>query len=420
MRSTQKTLPKFELSLIEPHLPVETPSLRVSPEIMGFLFWFVLNILPLSGLFVFKANPVLGTFVGGLIVSLFAHSMATCILAAPRIGARDRLGLSPALLVAFVIWAGSSILWTEASSRFIALSYYAVEIMGMISMFLLCLWGGGNRVVRASLQGFCVATAIVILTLVVFGIRSAEGRLGDEEFLHPNSIGRQSVLAAVSCFYLIGSLDKSGKSGFGTYALMLILSAGVFLSLSKTSILTFLIVLSVMQLSMKISMQKKALIFISAVIIAAVSASSMIDYLNHYLDYSAGESLYTLTGRTMIWHDTWAMIQQKLWIGYGLMSFRDIGPQIAAVRLVHAHNEWLQIWFSYGLIGLLLAVGFYLSFLYQAGRALTRTSTRSLGSLALGIAICGLVFGVSEASITTLTIPIPLILLLSMALSDAD
>jgi O-antigen ligase len=121
----------------------------------------------------------------------------------------------------------------------------------------------------------------------------------------------------------------------------------------------------------------------------------------------------------MIWHDTWAMIQQKLWIGYGLMSFRDIGPQIAAVRLVHAHNEWLQIWFSYGLIGLLLAVGFYLSFLYQASRALTRTSTRSLGSLALGIAICGLVFGVSEASITTLTIPIPLILLLSMALSDA-
>jgi O-antigen ligase len=87
---------------------------------------------------------------------------------------------------------------------------------------------------------------------------------------------------------------------------------------------------------------------------------------------------------------------------------------------VHAHNEWLQIWFSYGLAGLLLAIGFYLSFLYQAGRALSRTSTRSLGSLALGIAICGLVFGVSEASSTALVIPMPLILLLSMSLASSD
>jgi exopolysaccharide production protein ExoQ len=416
MRSTAKTLTKFELSIIEPHLPVEKPSLRVSPEIMAFLFWFVLSIMPLNSVFLFRDNPVTGTLASGLIVCLAAYSIATCVLAAPRVRAQARLGPSAVILVIFATWVGASLLWTGASSRFTALAYYAVEIMSLISVFLLCFWGGSDRVLRSSLQGFCVATAIVILTLIVFGIRNEEGRLGDH-FLHPNSLGRRSVLAAASCFYLIGSLDKSSRNAFATYVMMLILSAGVFLSLSKTSILTFFIVLGMMQLSMKISMQKKATIFVFVIIVAAVSASSIMEYLNYYLEYSNGESLYTLTGRTMIWRDTWTMIQQQFWIGYGLLAFRDLGPQIAAVRLVHAHNEWLQIWFSYGLIGLLLAVGFYLSFLYQAGRALTRTSTRSLGSLALGIAICGLVFGISEASVTTLILPVELILLLAMALS---
>jgi O-antigen ligase len=420
MRSTRRSVSDYDMSLIEPHLRVEAPSLRVGPEMMAFLFWFIFGVMPMSTVFLFKANPTMGTLLYGLLACVIAHSIATCVLAAPRIGTRGQFGLSAVLLMAFALWTGSSILWSGAASRFIALAYFLVDIMGLVSVLLLYLWGTGDRVLRASLQGFCVATAVMIVTLVVFGVRSEEGRLGDNDFLHPNSVGRQSVLAAASCFYLIGSLDKSGKNGFGTYALMLILSLGVFLSLSKTSILTFLIVLGMMQFSMKISMQKKALMFISAVIIGAISASSIMDYLSYYLEYSAGESLYTLTGRTMIWRDTWAMIQQKLWIGYGFLSFRDLGPQIAAVRLVHAHNEWLQIWFSYGLVGLLLAAGFYLSFLYQAGRALTRTPTRSLGSLALGIAICGLVFGVSEASSTALVIPLPLILLVSMALAQRD
>jgi exopolysaccharide production protein ExoQ len=420
MRSIRKPISGFELSLIEPHLPVETPGLRVSPEMMAFLFWFIFGIMPMSTLFLFKSNPIMGPLAYGLLACLIAHSIATCVLAAPQVGTRGKFGLSASILMAFALWAGSSILWSGATSRFIALAYYLVDIMGLVSVFLLYLWGRGDRVLRSSLQGYCMATAVMILMLIVLGVRSEEGRLGDNDFLHPNSVGRQSVLAAASCFYLIGSLDKSGKNPFGTYALMLVLTLGVFLSLSKTSILTFLIVLSIMQLSMKISKQKKALIFVSAVILGAVSASSIADYLNSYMEYSAGESLYTLTGRTMIWRDTWAMIQQKLWIGYGFLSFRDLGPQIAAVRLVHAHNEWLQIWFSYGLVGLLLAAGFYLSFLYQAGRALTRTPTRSLGSLALGIAICGLVFGVSEASSTALVIPLPLILLVSMALAQRD
>lgn len=78
----------------------------------------------------------------------------------------------------------------------------------------------------------------------------------------------------------------------------------------------------------------------------------------------------TLTGRTEIWASLAPKIQERFWLGYGLVGFwqpwKGIDNPAYNVRTdigwlaPNAHQGFLEIWISVGLIGLIL---FFLSFL---------------------------------------------------------
>jgi O-antigen ligase len=66
--------------------------------------------------------------------------------------------------------------------------------------------------------------------------------------------------------------------------------------------------------------------------------------------------------RWLVWEDTWKFIVRHPIVGYGVGTFKQLYPQISAKSISecfgHAHNEYLQLWFEMGLIGMVSMAGF--------------------------------------------------------------
>ena len=58
----------------------------------------------------------------------------------------------------------------------------------------------------------------------------------------------------------------------------------------------------------------------------------------------------------------------KPWIGHGFHSFRNVVPAFGPFEPWHAHNELLQLFYAYGVVGILLFLMVYGSFYLQIRR----------------------------------------------------
>lgn len=80
--------------------------------------------------------------------------------------------------------------------------------------------------------------------------------------------------------------------------------------------------------------------------------------------------------RLQIYADTWQLIREKPWLGYGFMAFGDHYGRVQSDRHEHTihftHNDYLQLWMELGLPGLLLLTALIAACLWQAWRALPR------------------------------------------------
>lgn len=66
--------------------------------------------------------------------------------------------------------------------------------------------------------------------------------------------------------------------------------------------------------------------------------------------------------RIQLWQDTWSMIKEQPWFGWGPYSYRWVYPKFWHFMTVYvdpqfAHNDYLQLWAEYGLAGFALLFG---------------------------------------------------------------
>ena len=111
------------------------------------------------------------------------------------------------------------------------------------------------------------------------------------------------------------------------------------------------------------------------VMISAVLAVTILGFVGliAFAGYIGSDSLLTsigkdttLSGRTYIWQYVWDQIQLRPWFGYGLAAFWNgiDGPsgyiQLAMrIAVIYAHNGFLDIWLSLGIVGLgIFVIGF--------------------------------------------------------------
>jgi O-antigen ligase len=373
---------------------------------LAFWFWFATWTKGAITYLFFQDEPVLGTLAGGSISLFFAVAIAITWLAQPgRLPSRvPQVGW---LIVFYLIWAGITILWSGSRSPVSAIGYWAVLALDLLVVFTLLQEQQANRIVKASLQGIIFGAVFLALFASLGAGVTADERLGHEVFLHPNYLGNQIAIASICCIpFATGRVHRTRT------ILWLFAFAGLVFallqSLSKTSIVAFAAAFLFFMFRMEAPKRVRAWLVCLILLVGFLSRDAILLYAESYIEQGRGQALATLTGRTLIWAETVDLIAIHPVRGQGFLSFRDVFPQFADLRLEHAHNEWLQQWYALGLLGLALSLWIYVCFfrlLWRAGKqGIKNTSTLGMALLAYA-----LVRGMTEASATDLVFPIILL-----------
>jgi exopolysaccharide production protein ExoQ len=307
-------------------------------------------------------------------------------------------------VIAFLVFSFCSLAWSATVSLPTSIAYWCGLAADVAVVVVLLRAGSVTRISHSLLKGFVVsACCLAIIAWIMPG--PADLRLGDEEFFNTNQIGNLCATAIFLAQYL--SRRKAGRWGFA----ILFLALTLLRSLSKTTIVAFLISESFLVIADKsIRRKTKVLLTIAVVLVILVFWGLFEAYYDVYTN--AGNQAETLTGRTGIWAYALDAALERPLIGHGFDSMWKVippfGPEQFEAR--HAENELLTQFYAYGTVGICLLIGIYGS-LYRQIRRLLRGPLRIvLSSLLLFVVVRGL----AEAEAFDLLLPLWLIVLISL------
>jgi len=338
------------------------PVLEALPVVAGFFFAFR-TIAGLLAARLLGADPATGTAAG---IGFEFLLLAAVIFSADAPERRSRLlNLSfPAArwVLVFLGFSCCSLLWSATASLGDSSVYWCAIASDVAITAVLFRARPVGPTADSLMQGYVWGALAVALVAWVLPAQS-DLRLGDEELLGPNQIG---YVCAMGCLFAQG-LDRQGRQGPVISAI--VLAVTLLRSLSKTTIVAFLVGESFLLLrDRSISRRKKILATVAAVAVIGAFSGLLFSYFDVYT--SAGSQSETLTGRIGIWAYFLAEALQQPWIGHGFDSAWKVIPPFGVdqFQAAHAHNELLQQFYAYGVVGLLLFTGIYGSLFLQFGR----------------------------------------------------
>jgi len=194
--------------------------------------------------------------------------------------------------------------------------------------------------------------------------------------------------------------------------------AAVFLSitllrtLSKTTIAAFIAGEALLLIRDSAITRRKLLAIVAAAGLVVAAFWRLIEaYFELYT--TTGNEAETLTGRVGIWNYTLESALEHPWIGHGFHSFRNVVPAFGVFEAWHAHNELLQLFYTYGIVGLLLFIAVYGSLYLQ----LRRRASVSDKALFYGLLLFILIRGLGDTDRFELTLPLWFVFLISSLLN---
>jgi O-antigen ligase len=235
-------------------------------------------------------------------------------------------------------------------------------------------------------------------------------RLGDDELLGPNQIGYACAFAFFFAQYLIR--EKRAKLAIPAVVLVVTLLR----TLSKTTIAAFLVGEGFLLIRDKsISRKSKILIAVAAAAVVAIFWGLLASYYDIYTN--AGNQSETLTGRLGIWAYFLSEAVQQPWFGHGFDSAWKVIPPFGPNQFeaAHAHNELIQQFYAYGLIGVCLFTGIYWS-LYRHIHRLMRGPRKTFF---LAFLLFVLVRGTADTERFDLSFPLWAIMMISLLIEHA-
>ncbi len=307
----------------------------------------------------------------------------------------------------FLCFSGISLLWSVADSPFAATAYWCALTADVVIVALLVCSSNPTPVIHALMRGYVCGACVLAVIAWLLPIQS-DLRLGDEELLGSNQIGYLCGFAFFFAQYLLR--EKIGKFGIAT----IILGLTLLRSLSKTTLVAFLLAQGFLLLRDTSMSRKTKLSLIALTAFIAVAFSGL---LTSYFDiYSnAGNSPETLTGRLGIWAVFLEEAIQKPWFGHGFYSVWQVIPPFGLFEARHAHNEPLQQFYLYGIAGLILLAGLYGSFFFQI-RRITHIPQRAFFYALL---LFVLVRGLADTEVYDISLPLWAILMFSILIAQA-
>ena len=155
-----------------------------------------------------------------------------------------------------------------------------------------------------------------------------------------------------------------------------------------------------------ISLVVYVVVIVALVCLLAASLNTEMGFFSHFTKYAYKEMTEIDTGtfshRTQIWEASIKMLKDdpmKLIFGYGFGINRDVINQwcvsTTGGEIMSTHNGAIQIFFNYGIVGLVMYGSFFLYFLYALIRMIKKHTFFSLTFALIGFAFLGYSVGES-------------------------
>jgi len=355
----------------------------------------------------FQTDPQAGAVVSFVLNLLLLVPVAFYAAGPGSMRLRDSLRVWPfRLVLAFLGLSLVSLLWSEAQSVSIALGYWTAMAADVALVLLLLHAEPASRGLHSLMKGY--VAGVCVLALVAWASPAmADLRLGDNEFLNPNAIGFECAFGALFCQYLASSGARWKWTGA-------VLAITLVRSLSKTSIIAFVLVeCFYLSRSRTVARGTKIAIAGAGMLVTAIFWGLFSAYYVVYTN--AGTEAETLSGRIGIWLTTLGMALEKPWLGHGLHSFRAVVPAFGVFEAWHAHNELLQQFFTYGIVGVVLVMALYGSLFMQARRVAAK---EPLGLLTRALLLLVVIRGLTDTERFDLSFPLWAITAISLSLAQ--
>ena len=370
------------------------------PAIVGFYLAFRL-LSVLLAVRLFHADPQTGVLISlSLNFGLFGLAAFGALGPGRRSFASFTSIPSFRWSLVFLGFSGCSLLWSCTASISAAVAFWCAMAcdFAIVAMLLRSnsLESTSSALMKGYILGSCAIAAIAWLIPT-----QSDLRLGDEELLGPNQIGYACAFA----FFLAQFLTRRHGETWTLPAAFLAIT--LLRSLSKTTIIAFVIAQAWMLFRDR-SITRTAKVSITAA--SAVVIALFWTLLEAYVDYytHAGNQSETLTGRIGIWAYILNEALQQPWLGHGFHSVWKVIPPFGFFEARHAHNELLQQFYAYGVVGVCIFFALYWS-VFREIRGVRHASIRQLF---IGMFLFVVVRGFADTEVFDLSLPLWLIVLI--------
>ncbi len=336
------------------------------------------------------------------------------LLLAARQPLRINLPLA-APLVLLLVWTGLSFLWADDSGmclrRLIVLACCTLAAAGIgrcLSLREQC-W-----LVLGTLGALAAIGVLAELRLGTFRPWSGDYRFAGT--VHPNTQG--PGLATV-CLAAMGLARGRTRGRFWLFAIAGVAFVLLLLTKSRTTAAAIVLAGGLVLLSqtpLKVQLAAGSALAFAALaglwLVMVLGYDPLTDFHDTLLLGRAEES-DTLSGRAFIWPEVLYFVQLRPWLGYGFESFWT-PARIESVSsnlgwgLREAHNSYLEMLLSLGIVGLVLTLLLIAAGLWTSIRGY-RLSRDPAYALPLGLLIFGLINAGLESGIVTIEL-VPFIL----------
>jgi exopolysaccharide production protein ExoQ len=365
----------------------------------GFIFAFRVCLTFLW----FQDEPQTGTIVW-LALSLILLAFAVLFSIGSTIALPGSYRATPIRWAAALLGVGLiSLGWSQAPFE-AAAGYWLSWAADVATIWFLLREGDPEIKAAAIIKGFVWGSCLVA-TIAWLSPTAEDMRLGDLLFLHPNLLGFVFSIATFMAIHLAHETTLWRWPAF-------FLAGTLLRTISKSSIFAFLIAL-IFYLLRDSTLSRKAKIRIGiAALLIVVSLSGLLEA--YFTTYATGTNPETLTGRTFIWAVSLEYALKNPVLGHGFYSYRFIVPRFGDFEAQQAHNELLQQFFSFGIVGVIVTIGLFWAFFRQIRRA----PTSHVKILAGTILLFALVRGLTDAQIYDLSFPLWFMTMLSILLAS--
>lgn len=376
--------------------PPRAISLGYVPQMAGFFFAVRVCITVVF----FQSAPVAGSAVynaASVVLAYFAWAVTQ------HNPSPTKWSTTTKWVAVYIIFIGLSIAWSYTKSPAVAVAYWLAIVSDCAAVLFLLRAGDESETCEGIMTGY-VYGALVVSAVAWTLPTMSDLRIGNEDFLHPNAVGYVTAIALLFAIYL------TRRSRIMT-VLAILCGCTLARSLSKTALsAAFAAIAYYLVRDSHLRRRTKVLITFGIALLIIAGWGLLEAYV---YTYAQEYHIETLTGRTYLWAMAWEEGIKTPWLGHGLYSIRAVLPWVGDFQPWHAHNEFLQQFFAFGILGISLYTVMYLSFV----RDLRRHAKSPFSTLAGALMIFALVRGFGDTEIVSVNYPLWLLILFSATLS---